>query len=163
SLTLLLTLCLPLVSQGKTIEICGSCGVKTLKEAIAMASPHDTLIIQKGVYREFDITIDKPLTLIGKGMPTIDGEDKGGIINIVSDDVTVDGLHRIRVGSSYTTDHAAVRVIRSKNFKLVNLLLEEPFFAIYLERASDGLVANNRIIGDAVEEYNSGNGIQLWY
>ena len=128
-----------------------------------MADPQDTLIIHKGTYREFDIIIDKPLTLIGKGMPTIDGENRGGIISIVSDDVTLDGLHLIRVGSSYTTDHAAVRVIKSKNFKLLNLFLEEPFFAIYLERATDGLVANNRIMGDAVEEYNSGNGIQLWY
>ncbi len=160
---LLLLLCLPLIAQGKTLEICGDCGVKSIKEAIAMADPQDTLIIHKGTYREFDIIIDKPLTLIGKGMPTIDGENRGGIISIVSDDVTLDGLHLIRVGSSYTTDHAAVRVIKSKNFKLLNLFLEEPFFAIYLERATDGLVANNRIMGDAVEEYNSGNGIQLWY
>lgn len=156
-------LCLPLVSQGKTIKICGSCEVKTIKEGISLASAHDTLIIQKGIYREFDITIDKPLTLIGEGMPTIDGEDRGGIITIVSDDVTLDGLHLIRVGSSYTTDHAAIRVIKSKNFTLRNLFLEEPFFGIYLERSSDGLVAHNKIIGDAVEEYNSGNGIQLWY
>ena len=37
------------------------------------------------------------------------------------------------------------------------------FFGIYLEKSNNGKVLNNTIIGDAVNEYNSGNGIQLWY
>lgn len=160
----LMLLCiLPLIVQAKTWEICGDCGTKTIAEGIARAAPGDTLLIKKGIYREHDLIIDKPLTLIGAGMPTIDGEEKGQILGIHSDDVSLDGLHLINVPSSYITDFAAVRVVQSKNFKIEHLLVEKPFFAIYLERASDGLVANNRIVGDAVTEYNSGNGIQLWY
>ena len=43
------------------------------------------------------------------------------------------------------------------------MVLEQLFFGIYLEKSSHGKVYHNRIIGDAVDEYNSGNGIQLWY
>ncbi|MCB0433896.1 MAG: nitrous oxide reductase family maturation protein NosD, partial [Mangrovimonas sp.] len=42
-------------------------------------------------------------------------------------------------------------------------VLEKLFFGIYLEKSSYGKVYHNKIVGDAKEEYNSGNGIQLWY
>ena len=163
SFVLLLLCCVPLIAQGKTWEICGECGTRTIAQGIAGAAPGDTLLIKKGVYREHDLVIDKPLALIGQDMPTIDGQGKGQILGIHSDGVSLDGLHLINVGTSYITDFAAVRVVQSKDFKIENLHVEKPFFAIYLERASDGLVANNKIVGDAVTEYNSGNGIQLWY
>ncbi len=148
---------------AKTIQVCASCEVKTIKGGIAIAAEYDTLLIKKGTYREFNIVIDKPLTLLGQEFPIIDGEDRGEIIRIVSDNVTVDGLNLINVGTSYTTDHAAIRVVKSENFILQNLVLEKLFFGIYLERSNHGKVYHNKIIGDAVDEYNSGNGIQLWY
>ncbi len=41
--------------------------------------------------------------------------------------------------------------------------MEKLFFGIYLEKSNYGKIYHNKIVGDAVEEYNSGNGIQLWY
>jgi len=148
---------------GQTLEVCPECENKTIKEAIAKAQDFDTIFIKKGLYKEMDIIIDKPLTVIGENFPVIDGEFKGEIITITSDNVTVDGLFIINVGTSYTEDYAAIRVVRSKNFVIQNLVLEKLFFGIYLEKSSDGKVYHNNIVGDAVEEYNSGNGIQLWY
>ena len=69
----------------------------------------------------------------------------------------------VNVGTSYTSDYAAIRVKKSKHFVIQNVVLEKLFFGIYLEKASNGKVFHNKIIGDAIEEYNSGNGIQLWY
>lgn len=145
------------------IEVCNTCEVNSIKEGVALASDHDTLLIKKGTYEEFNIVIDKPLTLLGKDYPVIDGKDQGEIITITSDNVSVDGLFIVNVGTSYTTDYAAVRVIKSKHFVIQNLVLERLFFGIYLEKAENGKVFNNKVIGDAVEEFNSGNGIQLWY
>ena len=147
----------------KTIEICPSCKVKTIKDGISNASEYDTLLIKKGIYKEFNILVDKPLTLKGENYPVIDGEDRGEIIRIVSDNVTIDGLYIINVGTSYTTDYAAIRVVKSENFLIQNVVLEKLFFGLYLERSNNGKVYHNKIIGDAVDEYNSGNGIQLWY
>ncbi|MFD1161679.1 nitrous oxide reductase family maturation protein NosD [Hwangdonia seohaensis] len=151
------------LTMAQTIEVCGSCNISTLKEGIAQAKDFDTIIVKKGTYKEHNIKVDKPLTIIGENYPVIDGEAKGEIITVTSDNVTVDGLFIINVGTSYTEDYAAIRVKNSKNFTIQNLVLEKLFFGIYIERSRDGKVFHNKIIGDAVEEYNSGNGIQLWY
>ena len=119
--------------SAQTISVCNTCDVSTLKNAIATAKPFDTILIEKGTYKEHNIIIDKPLTVIGDNYPVIDGELKGEIITIVSDSVTVDGLFIINVGTSYTEDYAAVRVKKSKHFKIQNLVLEKLFFGIYLE------------------------------
>ncbi|OUR93362.1 nitrous oxide reductase [Flavobacteriales bacterium 34_180_T64] len=148
---------------SQTIEVCENCTMSSLKDAISYAKDFDTILVKKGTYKEHNIKVDKPLTIIGENYPIIDGELKGEIITIVSDDVTVDGLFLINVGTSYTEDYAAIRVRRSKNFTIQNLVLEKLFFGIYIEKSRDGKVFHNKIIGDAVEEYNSGNGIQLWY
>ncbi|MFS4456035.1 nitrous oxide reductase family maturation protein NosD [Maribacter sp. 2304DJ31-5] len=149
--------------QSKVIAICQKCEIKTIKEGVAKASDFDTLLIKKGTYKEFNILIDKPLVLVGENYPVIDGEDQGEIIRIVSDNVTIDGLFIVNVGTSYTTDHAAIRVVKSEKFLIQNVVLEKLFFGIYLEKSSKGRVYHNKIIGDAIDEYNSGNGIQLWY
>lgn len=153
---------LPLL-YGQTLEVCASCKYKSIKDAVLQAKPGSTIIIKKGTYPEHNIEITKPLTILGEGNPVVDGQDKGEIITIESDDVTIDGLKIVNVGTSYTTDYAAVRVVKSENFLLQNLKLERLFFGIYLEKAKNGKVLNNTIMGDAVEEFNSGNGIQLWY
>ncbi len=148
---------------AQTIEVCRTCPVTTLKDGISAAKPYDTVVVKKGTYKEYNVLVDKPLTLIGENYPVIDGELKGEVITVVSDSVTVDGLFIINVGNSYTEDYAAIRVKRSKHFVIQNLVLEKLFFGIYIEKSSYGKVYHNKIIGDAVEEYNSGNGIQLWY
>jgi nitrous oxidase accessory protein len=150
-------------NYAQNIEVCSTCNTSTLKEAIAQAKDFDTIIVKKGTYKEYNIIVDKPLTIIGEDYPVIDGELKGEIITVISDNVTVDGLFIINVGTSYTEDYAAIRVKNSKNFLIQNLVLEKLFFGIYIEKSRDGKVFHNKIIGDAVEEYNSGNGIQLWY
>jgi nitrous oxidase accessory protein len=150
-------------SYAQNIEVCAACSMTSIKEAVAFAKDYDTIIIKKGTYKEHNIIINKPLTVIGKDYPVIDGELKGEIITITSDNVTVDGLFIINVGTSYTEDYAAIRVKKSKHFLIQNLVLEKLFFGIYIEKSNYGRVFHNKIIGNAVEEYNSGNGIQLWY
>nr|WP_321228425.1 nitrous oxide reductase family maturation protein NosD [uncultured Psychroserpens sp.] len=159
----LLAILLASTSVAQTIEVCKTCPISTLKDAISQAKAFDTIVVKKGTYKEHSIIVDKPLTIIGENYPVIDGELKGEIITITADDVTVDGLFIINVGTSYTEDYAAIRVRRSKNFVIQNLVLEKLFFGIYIEKSKDGKVFHNKIIGDALEEYNSGNGIQLWY
>ncbi|WP_093139712.1 nitrous oxide reductase family maturation protein NosD [Ulvibacter litoralis] len=148
---------------AQTVEVCNTCEINSLKEAIQMAVAGDTILIKKGTYKEYNIVVDKPLTIKGENYPIIDGEDKGEIIRVTSDHVTIDGLFIINVGTSYTSDHAAIRVVRSEHFLIQNVVLEQLFFGIYIEKSSNGIIYHNKIIGDAQDEYNSGNGIQLWY
>lgn len=154
------------VSSGvlaKTITVCQTCEVTSITKAIELASEGDTILVKAGVYKETNIKITKPLTLIGEGLPTIDGDGRGEIITIGANNVTLDGFKIINVGTSYTTDYAAVRLVHSENFLIQNLEIEKLFFGIYLQRSHHGIVRNNKIHGDAVTEFNSGNGIHLWH
>ncbi|MBT8258719.1 MAG: nitrous oxide reductase family maturation protein NosD [Bacteroidia bacterium] len=148
---------------AEQIRVCEDCTISSIKDAIESANPNDTILIESGHYREFDINVDKPLSLIGKDYPVIDGEKKGEILTITSDGVTIDGLKIINVGISYTEDFAGLRVRKSKNFEIKNLILEELFFGIYIEKSSHGIITNNKIYGQAKDEHNSGNGLHLWY
>nr|WP_084205921.1 nitrous oxide reductase family maturation protein NosD [Psychroserpens mesophilus] len=150
-------------TYASPLEVCKRCPVSTLEEAISQSKDFDTIVVKKGTYKEHAILVNKPLTIIGENYPVIDGELKGEIITITADNVTVDGLFIINVGTSYTEDFAAIRVKKSKHFLIQNLVLEKLFFGIYIEKSSYGKIFHNKVIGDAVEEYNSGNGIQLWY
>ncbi len=150
-------------SKANILDVCSSCTYKTINAAIINAAALDTIVIKPGIYKEYNLHITKALTIIGEDYPIIDGGDQGEIITIEADNVTVDGLKIINVGTSYTTDFAAVRVVKSENFLIQNLHLERLFFGIYLEKSRNGKVLNNTILGDAVEEFSSGNGIQLWY
>ncbi|QNJ99091.1 nitrous oxide reduction associated protein NosD [Constantimarinum furrinae] len=148
---------------SKIITVCDNCGYKSINEAVLQAEDYDTILVKKGTYKEFNIRILKPLTLLGENNSIIDGEDQGEIITVYSNNVTIDGLTIINVGTSYTTDYAAIRVVKSDHFVIQNVILEKLFFGIYLEKSNDGRLSCNKITGDAVEEFNSGNGIHLWH
>ena len=114
--------------MAKTLTVCSSCSIKSVKEGIRLASDFDTLIIKKGTYKEFNILVDKPLTILGENYPIVDGEEQGEIFRIAADNVTLDGLFIINVGTSYTSDYAAIRVVRSEKFVIQNVVLKNSSF-----------------------------------
>ena len=160
-------LILPLLAATRvwagTIPVCADCQAGTIQQGIALAEDRDTLLIKEGLYKEFNILINKPLTLLGENYPVVDGQEKGEIFRIASDDVRIQGLSIINVGVSYTSDHAAIRVVRSSNFHIEDNRFENLFFGIFLEKSRQGVVRGNQIMGVARDEYNSGNGVHLWY
>ena len=135
------------IGISQPVEVCSGCKYNSLGNAIKWAQPNDTLLVKKGTYIEYNIKVDKPLVIIGENYPIIDGQFKGEVLTIVSDGVTIDGLFIINVGTSYTEDYAAIRVKKSKNFVIRNVVLEKLFFGIYLEKSSYGKVYHNKIIG----------------
>ncbi|THD69138.1 nitrous oxide reductase family maturation protein NosD [Robertkochia marina] len=137
--------------------------VYSVKAALEQAAAGDTILVRAGVYKEYNLLIDKPVTLMGEGLPVIDGEDQGEIIRVVADNVHIEGLLIRNVGTSYTSDHAAIRMVRCENFLIKNMVFEKLFFGIFLEKSNKGIISGNKITGDATDEYSSGNGIHLWY
>lgn len=161
--SLIFAFCLIPSSLGQSIEVCKTCDIKTLTEAIFVAKPHDNITVQKGIYNEHDIVIDKPLKIIGKEHPVIDGEKKGYVLIIKSDSVHISGLAVKNPGQSYTKDYAAIYVSRSNHFIIENSILENVFFGLLIEKSHDGLVKNNHISSNAINQASSGNGIHLWH
>ncbi len=145
------------------IRVCPSCKVKTVREAIDMAVNGDTILIEKGVYKEFDLNIiNKSIHLKGVNYPVIDAGMNGTAFGIKADGVTIEGLKIINIGRSYTKDFAAILLNGSQNFVLKNNILENVFFGFLIEKSNNGIISGNRIKSEGGEESNSGNGIHLW-
>lgn len=149
--------------KANTITVCQNCQVKTLKQAVEMAQPNDTILVEKGTYKVHDLTIDKPLVILGKNRPIIDGERKGEILVAKTSDIVIKGFHFKGVGESFTKDFAAIRLVKSNNFIIEDNSFEDIYYGIFLEKSNDGIVRQNQVVGRAKEEYNSGNAIHLWY
>lgn len=161
-LFLLVTLSCSVSGFAKKIQVCHDCSIISIKQAIQQAEEGDTIVVKQGTYYENEILIDKSLTLLSEDA-SVDGQDKGEIFIVKADDVTIDGFTIVNVGISYIKDFAAIRIRESKNFAVRNNIIRNLFFGIYLEKSKDGIVENNKIYGKAKNEFNSGNGIQLWY
>ncbi len=64
--SLIAYLCLLNLSFGQTIKVCNTCEISTIVDAIKVAKDYDTIQIKKGNYKEYNIIVDKPLTIIGE-------------------------------------------------------------------------------------------------
>lgn len=148
---------------AKTIIVGEKQKFKTIKSALTVAENGDIIKIKKGIYREHNIIVEKEIKIIGEIGTVVDGEKKGEIFSIQADNVTIKYLTIRRVGISTIKDWAAIRVSNSKNFTIEHNTLKDMFFGIYLAKSSEGIIKNNTIEGIAKDEYNSGNGIHLWY
>jgi nitrous oxidase accessory protein len=136
--------------------------LSSVKQAIEAAAPGDTIWVEKGVYRETDLVINKPLTLIGKERPVIDGEQNGFIFIIKADSVTISGFEILNTGRSYIRDYAAIMIEKSSDFVIEDNRLDNVFFGIYLAETQRGVVRGNHVESYDRREASSGNGIHLW-
>ena len=146
-----------------TTRVCHNCAVSSVNQAVIAAAPSDTIVVEQGTYLEPTIVIDKPLTLLGKGKPVIDGQFDGSIIEIRADSVSISGFVIQNVGIGYMHDFAAIYIFRADNFTIVDNVMKNVFFGVLAERSDHGIIDNNVISSQAVKEFNSGNGIHIWH
>ena len=59
--------------------------------AIAAAAAGDVILVRGGVYRE-NLLLDKPLTLMGEGSPTLFGTGLGSVVTITAPGCELSGL-----------------------------------------------------------------------
>ena len=148
--------------EARVIRVNEKGPISSFTKAINIAAAHDTIIVSAGTYKEGNIQVDKMLTLLGENYPVLDGEMKNSVITITSDSVYFEGFIVQNVSTSYVEDYAGIRVVNSIGFTIKNNKLYNTFFGIFLEASDHGLIENNEIIGEAVDQINSGNGIHLW-
>ena len=157
--SLLIALCC-LSSYGGRIT--AGTGGTSIRKAIELAQPGDTIYIKSGVYREGNIIIEKSLTFIGENFPVLDGDNKVEILTIHANNVTITGLKFIDTGIASINDLAAVKVLDSKNVRIINNRFENTFFGIHVSNSSYSHIEGNQLQSDATAEHQIGNGIHLW-
>jgi nitrous oxidase accessory protein len=136
--------------------------IVSIRTAIEMASPGDTIVVKAGTYREGNLQINKPLVLLGENFPTLDGEHKYEIVTIRSHNVTVSGFTFIDTGNASMDDIAAVRVLNSKRILIAHNRIYNAFFGIHFSNSSESTVDNNELKATASAEDQIGNGIHMW-
>ncbi|MDZ4224614.1 MAG: NosD domain-containing protein, partial [bacterium] len=159
---LLFFLLFPAFARAATIEVCKTCEVQAIDDAIARAKAGDIVKVQSGIYAG-PLFIDKPLHLIGIGRPVIDGLHKEHVFYLRADDTTIEGFVIQNSGSSYISEYAGIRVEEAKGCRLLNNIFENNTYSIYLAKVDGCLVAQNQITGNAKDEVLSGNGVHAWY
>jgi len=149
-------------SASRTLVVGDRGDFAKIADALSAAIDGDTIRIEAGTYREHQLLVDRRVTILGIGRPVIDVEHKGEGIRITADNVHLEGLEIRNVPTSHSRDHAAIRFDRASGGKVIDNILDDTFFGIYLARAHDMEVSGNRLRAYHVREAVSANGIHLW-
>ena len=133
-----------------------------IHKAIDHAHRGDTLLVQKGFYKEHDIIIPKKLVIIGIGFPVIDAESKFQAFIIKSDSVTIKGLQIQNIGEASLTDMAGIKIVNAKYVIIIGNRLINNTFGVYIQNSTRCEIIDNIIICYIKDELNGGNGIHAW-
>ncbi len=162
ALTILLFLCILNLIHAKTLLVCEDCQLNELKKAFEQSQNGDSIIVSEGVYTCVDLNLSKSVTLIGEKGAVLDGKNQSYVLRIMADSISVSGFKIINSGKSYTKDFASIYIHKSDGFLISNNLIQNSFFAMLIEKSKNGIIRDNRVLGTATREDQSGNGIHLW-
>ncbi|HEX6170552.1 MAG TPA: nitrous oxide reductase family maturation protein NosD [Chitinophagaceae bacterium] len=136
--------------------------ISTLREGIKTAKDGDTILLNKGIYKEGNIIINKAVYLVGIDGPVLDGENKNEILTLTGKNIVIKGIHFANAGYSSMNDYAALKIIDATNILIENNSMINASFAIHLANTINSVIRNNTIKGNNKSEHSSGNGIHLW-
>jgi nitrous oxidase accessory protein len=132
-----------------------------LQAAIAEAAPGATITVPSGIYLG-PVVIDKSLRLVGEGMPVLQGDGEGDVVNITAPGASLEGFVVRGSGTSLDREDAAVRV-SADHVTVADNQIEEALFGIYYESAPFGVIRGNTIQGMDLPESRRGDGLKIFY
>ena len=147
---------------ANTIIVGKNKAISTLRQGINAAKDGDTVLLNKGVYKEGNILIQKAIYLIGIDQPILDGELLHEILTLSGRNIIVRGIQFINAGYSSMNDFAAIKIIDATNITIENSSISNSSFAIHIANTTYSVIRNNIIKGNNKSEHSSGNGIHLW-
>lgn len=150
-----------LAAIGITIVVQPAGPVRTLTQAMALAQPGDRIEVRAGRYREPRIIVGVRVEIVGLGAPVFEG-GAHSTFEVTADSVVIRGLRFQGVTPSATEDRAAILLRGIRGCRIEDNDIADAYFGIYAMKASDCVIARNRLRGPAGAEATSGNGIHLW-
>ena len=160
-ITILLCFC-NIISFAKVWRVAKNTALHSIQQAINLAAADDSILVEKAIYKEGNIIINKPIQLIGINYPILDGESKYEIISIKSNHVLVKGFIVQHSGFATLEDPGAIKVYNKQNITIESNQLFDNFFGIYIQEGKNCIIKNNKIIAYGKEEQKIGNGIHCW-
>lgn len=147
---------------AKTVIVGKQQKFESVKAAINYASNGDTIMVQKGLYKEGNIIINKSICFLGSQLPILDGDKKYEVLSIKANNVIVKGFKIQHSSYASLDDPGGIKVYESNHVTIENNILYDNFFGIYLQYSKKCLVKNNKVIALGKEEQEIGNGIHCW-
>jgi nitrous oxidase accessory protein len=140
----------------------GSSATLTIQQRIDQAAPEDIIVVDGGVYRE-SVVISKPVSLIGRNSPVIDGGGQGDVVTISADDVVMTGFEIRGSAKSISQEPAAVKIDGANRVTVNSNHLRDAHFGIHITKSEGDTIENNVIdVGDDTPIERRGHGIYLW-
>lgn len=149
-------------ANAALLEVGNKSTYRTIKSALSHSVSGDTIRVKSGTYFEQNIIIDKSITLLGDQYPILDGESKYEVLSIKASHVTINGFHVRNSGVSSLKDVAGIKIYDSADVHILNNIITNSFFGIYLQYGTRCEIKNNRLKANGKEEQESGNGIHCW-
>src|SRR5688572_7333973 len=78
--------------SAQTIVVSKTGAIKSIKKAIELAHPGDTILVKSGLYREGNIILEKSIVLLGENFPVLDGENKVEILTVHTTNAVIAGF-----------------------------------------------------------------------
>lgn len=160
--TLLFCCFLGSTTSASIIHVGSQHTFKTIIPALKFAKHGDSVLVEKGFYKEGNIIIDKAIFFLGRDFPTIDGDRKFEVLSIKSNNVTVKGFKIQHSGYATIDDPGGIKVYDSHHVTIIDNLVYDNFFGIYIQYSKNCVIKNNKIIAFGKEEQEIGNGIHCW-
>jgi nitrous oxidase accessory protein len=137
--------------------------VSPLQVVIDQAQPGSRIELPAGKWRG-NLTINKPLMLIGQGVSSIiEGEGNGTVITVHADHVTLSHLAVRHSGQQRYLLDAAIRIDRSADVRVEHCHISDALFGIFAQHSRDLILTRNRIRSlPRFAEDDRGDGIRLW-
>jgi nitrous oxidase accessory protein len=150
------------LARGRADPVAATAPMETLQERIDAAAAEDIIVVDGGVYRE-RIIIDKPISVIGRNWPVIDGGGQGDVVTITADDAFVSGFEIRNSGTSLSTEPAAIKVTDADRVKITGNRVRRSHFALHMTgSAGSAIEANDFRPGSGVPEERRGHALYLW-
>ena len=110
-------------AEARTLEVGPEQLFTSLRKAVDMAQPGDTILLHKGRYREGNIIINKSIRLIGLNSPVLEGENKYEILTVSGRGVIIKGIHFRQSGYSSMHDFASINLVDAQFCILENNII----------------------------------------
>jgi nitrous oxidase accessory protein len=163
SLLLLLLTPLAAAAEARTWTVGGNgADFPLIAPAIAGASAGDEIRVRGGVYRE-DLVVDKPLTIVGEGRPTLYGTGQGTVVTIAAPGCALSGFVIEGSGTGQTNQMDAGVLLRSDGNRIFGNTLRRVFYGVVVSDATRNEIADNEIQGLRELPYGRrGDGVYLY-
>jgi len=114
--------------------------------ALATAQPGDTVLLARGVHAG-PLRVERPITLRGEPGAVVDGGGRLTVLDVVSDDATVEDLALRGSGPRILTVDSGIHLRQAARVVLRRLRFSDVLYGVYAERADDLVIEDCSFTG----------------